>query len=112
MIDGENYLAHRLIWRMVTGEWPTHQIDHEDRDRANNRWKNIRPATNKQNSENLTVRSDSTSGVTGVCWDRRRGFWRAYLNHHGKQIPLGSHATFDLAVAARKAAEKVFFTHA
>ncbi len=110
-VNGENYKAHRLIWRMVTGEWPEHEIDHEDRDRANNRWKNIRPATSKQNAENHSLRVDNVSGVPGVWWDKRCQHWRAFINHHGKRISLGNHISFDIAVSARREAEKRLFTH-
>lgn len=112
MIDGENYVAHRLIWRMVSGEWPTHQIDHKDLNRSNNRWLNLRPATNKQNSENHSLRTDNTSGVVGVCWSPRHGRWRAFITHYGKQTHLGYHDDFETAVNARREGEQAFFTHA
>ena len=34
-IDGRLYLASRLIWLIVTGEWPHAQIDHLDLDKSN-----------------------------------------------------------------------------
>lgn len=39
------YRLGRLIWFWVTGEWPLNTIDHEDRDKQNNRWKNLRDVT-------------------------------------------------------------------
>ncbi|HFN3771038.1 TPA: HNH endonuclease signature motif containing protein, partial [Enterobacter hormaechei] len=39
---GRLYRAHRLIWLLVTGEWPKCHIDHVDNDGTNNRWSNLR----------------------------------------------------------------------
>src|SRR5215472_5251203 len=54
-IDGRSYLAHRLAWLYVTGEWPKGQIDHIDLDATNNRWVNLRAADNGKNGANRKV---------------------------------------------------------
>src|SRR5260370_40019772 len=41
-IDYRRYLAHRLAWFYVHGEWPPHQIDHIDLDKTNNTLVNLR----------------------------------------------------------------------
>lgn len=112
MIDGRNYRAHRLAYLYMLGVWPEHEIDHENRQRADNRWLNIRPATRKQNAENVSVRIDSTSGVRGVSWCSRTCKWRASIKHGYRQIWLGRHPTIEAATTARLRAEAVFFTHA
>ena len=110
-LDRGLYLGHRLAWFYVTGEWPT-RLDHEDRNRSNNRWKNLRPATHKQNMENRSVAKNSTSGVSGVTWITAKGMWRAQIQHHRKFVHLGYFHEFGEAKAARLAAEQVMFTHA
>lgn len=97
-------LAHRVIWKMMTGADPI-EVDHIDGDRSNNRWTNFREVTSSGNNRNSSRRSDNTSGVVGVFWNKQRGKWMAITALHGKQQYLGLFTSFDEAVAARKAAE-------
>ena len=40
-LKGRQLFAHRVAWKLVTGEEPPEVIDHVDRDRSNNRWKKL-----------------------------------------------------------------------
>lgn len=71
---GERYLVHRVIWKMVTGE-DAPFIDHEDLDKANNRWLNLRDCTKTQNQGNRSRRADNACGFKGVHWDACRRKW-------------------------------------
>jgi hypothetical protein len=51
-VAGAKYVAHRLAWLYVTGEWPAHLVDHENGDRLDNRFANLREATDSQNNFN------------------------------------------------------------
>lgn len=51
-IYGRSYPVHRLIWLIVTGEWPVHVIDHINRVRGDNRWENLRDVTAQENARN------------------------------------------------------------
>ncbi len=90
------YRAHRIIWLYMTGELPK-EIDHIDRDRLNNAWKNLRVVSRAVNSQNHTMQSNNTSGVTGVSWSTRDRVWRVMIG--GKYI--GCSKDFDEAVAIR-----------
>ena len=104
-------LAHRIIWKMVTGEEPN-EVDHIDGDRSNNRWSNLRDVSSQGNKRNAKLRSDNTSGVVGVTWHSTRKRWCAFIIIDGKCVSLGTFREFEEAVAARKAAEIAHNFHA
>ena len=59
----ERYLAHRLAWFYVHGRWPEPQIDHLNRNGADNRLVNLREVTAKGNCENRPL--------SGACLHRK-----------------------------------------
>lgn len=95
----KTYIAHRIIWKMMTGEDPVDQIDHIDGDRLNNRWSNLRPADNGKNRWNSKLAKNNKSGVKGVCWDTSHRKWNAYISIGGKQSRLGRFDVLDDAAA-------------
>lgn len=91
-VDGILYLAHRLAWLHVHGEWPESEIDHVDGCRLNNRLANLRLASRKKNSENIRkARTNNKLGILGVCV--YRGKFSASITQNGKHIFLGYHDT-------------------
>ena len=104
-ISGKYYLAHRIIWKIMTGEDPAEFVDHANGDRLDNRWANLRAASNGQNIQNAKLRKDNASGAKGVCWEPSHKAWKAYITANKKQIKLGRFKSLDDAIAARRAAE-------
>lgn len=39
--NGSYIMAHRIIWNLVTGEWPQHPVRHVNGDKLDNRWDNL-----------------------------------------------------------------------
>lgn len=109
-IGDKEYLASRLAWFYVHGEWPE-IIDHEDGNKLNNAISNLRNTTRQGNQQNLKRGIDNKSGQCGVCKEKRSGKWRAYINIKGKQKGFGLHDDFESAVSARKKAEKSYGFH-
>lgn len=107
-ILGHTFRAHRVIWAIVHGEWPSDQIDHDDGNRANNRLINLKCATNAENHKNEGRPKNNTSGVAGVFWCRQTGRWRATIKVNYRQHHLGRFATIEEAKAAREAAKAEF----
>lgn len=97
------YLAHRLAWFWVHGEWPSLDVDHIDGNTSNNRLSNLRLATKSQNLANRGAPSVNTSGFKGVA-ARLGGGWRARIRVDGKNIELGTFYTPEEAHAAYIAA--------
>jgi hypothetical protein len=90
---------------MMTGSWPTHEVDHRDRNPSNNAWSNLREATPSQNTANRAC----GRGVRGVSWCKRAQKWRATIKHQNKQKYIGMFSDVDEAAAAyRRAASDIF----
>lgn len=83
--------------------------DHIDRNPLNNTNDNIRIATQKNNSRNLPVKKNNTSGVSGVFWDKWCKKWRAQIKSDLKMFQLGSYVDKDDAITARLNAEIKYF---
>jgi hypothetical protein len=102
VIQYGHYLAHRLAWLYMTGEWPAGEIDHIDCHRSNNVWKNLRDSTRRQNGRNTRIKSTNTSGFKGVSMAKKSGGkerWRASIRANYQAIHLG---TFDTKEEAHK----------
>ncbi len=110
-INGKAYLAHRLAFLFMTGEFPPEQTDHINQVRDDNRWCNLATKTNQENSCNHTLRSTNSSGWTGVCWGKREQKWRARIMVHGVEKYLGTYHDIDEAVASRKEANLKYGFH-
>ena len=108
-VQSRKYLAHRLAWLYVYGEWPKGQIDHINRIRTDNRIANLREVSHKQNQQNRSKSSHNTSGHPGVHWNKRDSKWQAQIRHNRKHFHLGLFKSLEEAVAARKAAEKIYW---
>jgi hypothetical protein len=107
-IDDVSYAAHRVIWKLMTGDEPE-AIDHINGNTADNRWFNLRAADAKMNNRNKCLAKNNASGATGVYAVGLVGDgtlrWRARIVVGRRQKYLGTFPTFEAALAARKEAE-------
>jgi hypothetical protein len=94
-IDGRDYKAHRVIWKLITGNEPCAEIDHMDGDGANNSWLNLRAATDGEQRWNSAFLSTNTSGRRGVIWNKRLGKWQAAICVRGFRRHLGMFCSLD-----------------
>src|ERR1043165_9891835 len=78
-IDKRHFLAHRLAYLYMTGEWPNEIVDHRNQIRSDNRRCYIRPATFADNVHNQGLTSRNTSGFKGVSWHEGCGKWLAQI---------------------------------
>lgn len=70
---GVNHAAHRLAWAFSHGVWPSHQIDHKNGDRLDNRIVNLRDVPPLANSQNRALaNSRNTTRLLGVSRSREK----------------------------------------
>lgn len=108
---GKTYLAHRLAWLHVHGEWPANQLDHIDGDKTNNRIANLRQCVDAENAQNRARHRNNTSGSTGTYRDQS-GMFCARIRSNRKLIHLGTFGTQEEATSAYLAAKASLHTFA
>lgn len=103
-IDRRLYKAHRIIWKIVTGQDPLLEIDHRNRDRTDNRWSNLRVATRSENAINRDrITRSVSSPFRGVSYNRRDRRWQARIQRGGRSRSLGYFTSPEEAHSARQA---------
>lgn len=108
-VNGSNFKAHRIIWRMAHGVEPD-EIDHINGLRTDNRLSNLRDVSLQVNARNKRRLANRASEVTRVhLWDHdgKNQYWVASISSRC----LGYFHSFDDAVAARRAAEVTYGFH-
>lgn len=101
--------GHRLAVFWMTGEWPPHEVDHINGQKADNRWTNLRLATHEQNIQHrVTHNKNSRSGRKGV-FPVAHNRWKAAIIYKGYYINLGNYKDIDEAESVYKKAEKDLF---
>lgn len=88
-IDYVLYRAHRLAWLYMTGGWPKEDIDHKDLNGSNNKFSNLREATDTQNLSNRNKTINNASGYKGVALCKRTNKWRVQIMVNKKKIHVG-----------------------
>ena len=108
-LDGVDYRAHRIIWKMVHGFEPPDALDHIDGDKLNNRIENLRGATHSQNQMNKRCHRSNKSGFKGIFAHHAKSHqaWQAQIKANRKTYCLGTFRTPELAHAAYCRAAKL-----
>jgi hypothetical protein len=83
--------------------------DHINRNTMDNRKTNLRPVSYLQNSQNHSLRCDSSSGVSGVSFHKRDRIWQSYIEVNKQRVYLGSFTNKDDAIRARLNAEAKYY---
>lgn len=107
-LNGQLYLAHRIIWEMVNGPIPDGMlVDHKDGNPWNNKLDNIRLATPAQNAMNRKTRRDSKVGIKGIYV--KCGAWYSRIQVGSDRFIEGPFDTPEIAHASYcKMAKKHF----
>ena len=90
-LRGRYYLCHRVVWFFETGEWPSGQIDHINRDTTDNRIGNLRVCNTSENKQKLSAVGIGRSKMLGVKYrEGRPSPWVAQINVRGSRTYLGA----------------------
>lgn len=101
-VDRTVYRAHRLAWKIMTGEDPVTGIDHINGDPMDNRWANLRLADQTLNSCNRGAAKNNHLGIKGVSKNRSKFY--ASVSFRGKRVYRQG---FDSAEEAKAAYDRV-----
>lgn len=94
------------FWWVVFGK----NCDHIDHNTFNNQKSNLRQCNQQENMQNSGLKSNNTSGVIGVSFQKNTGKWIAYLNHNGKRVFTSKgYIKKEDAIKARLQAEQKYF---
>lgn len=99
-VNRKKYMSHRIIWFYMTGEWPKDQIDHINGVKDDNRWCNLREATNGQNQANTKQKTTKRSKYKGVYPNSTSNTWWSSIGINGKSRYLGTFLTQEKAALA------------
>ena len=94
----KTYKVHRLVWMYVKGKMPLGQIDHINRNKADNRIENLREANASENKQNMVdAPSGNKSKLLGVRVTSGGRFRADIRMPCGPKKYLGTFPTAELA---------------
>jgi hypothetical protein len=111
--NGKASRVHRVAFMEFNGTIPDGAtVDHVCHNRACVRPEHLRLLTSKQNNENRGgANRNSSTGVRGVIYDKRRGLYFGRVTHERIDHFTGYFANVDDAEAAVIAKRNELFTH-
>jgi hypothetical protein len=111
--QGTEQQAHRVAWERENGPLAEGLlVDHKCHNPPCVRVTHLRPATHKQNNENVRgPRKDSKTGVLGVSWHKASQKYRAQVRHNGVNLDFGGYDSIQEAGDVAKAKRLELFTH-
>ena len=103
--NNKQILLHRVVLGLKSDDNCVVDHKHGRESRNDNRKSNLRQCTHSENIMNTGLRSNNTSGVTGVHFDKRKQKWVARISANGQRIVLGEYDNFDDAKNKRLISE-------
>jgi hypothetical protein len=103
------HYAHRLAWMYETGSMPENSIDHINGNKSDNRFQNLREATQQQNVLNVGKRARNSSGYKGVSFSKAAQKYEARYRFNKTSEYLGLFNTaYEAHVAYENHVKSVF----
>jgi hypothetical protein len=99
---------HRVVCQLA-GKPLGPRTDHRNCNGLDNRSRNLRPATHRENTRNVRRRRDNQSGYKGVSWHKSNSTWVAQIRVNDRPKHLGCFTDkVEAAKAYDKAAKKLY----
>ncbi|EDR9150307.1 hypothetical protein BSY48_004415 [Salmonella enterica subsp. enterica serovar Agbeni] len=108
-VDGvtRDYKVHRLIYWLITGDW-VNMIDHVDRNKTNNLFKNLVATDSVDNGRNRNTNHNSSTGYIGVSKDKGTGY-RVFITLGGVRKHIGGYKCKETAALARDVLARIIY---
>lgn len=94
---GRKLPAHRIVMELHGVNIEGLQVDHINGNRKDNRFCNLRVATQSENLRNCKLSKANTSGTKGVSWHKQRSKWTVRVRVDGVYKSFGLYADYDEA---------------
>lgn len=102
--NNQIYPASVLIWFWMTGVWPFEVVDHKNRIKDDNRWLNLRLATQRQNTTNSRTKLGDRRGIQEMWGPRAGTRYRVGMCVEGKRLEIGLFKSLEEAKEAYRSA--------
>lgn len=103
-INGKFVYFHRAVLGFPNGI-----VDHINRNKLDNRKKNLRVVCRHINAVNRDIQKNNTSGYRGVSFLKKNKVWMSCITVNKKRHYLGCYSTAKQAAVAYNLAAKKFF---
>jgi len=103
-----NRKKYRTVYmhRLINDTESELETDHINRDKLDNRRKNLRSVSKSVNQSNKGIQKNNTSGFTGIFFEKQRNKWRIRLSMNKKRVNFGSFKDLESAVSCYKEIKK------
>jgi hypothetical protein len=114
-VSKRGYLATKYkgrvvpLHRLLLGNPKGMNVDHVNRDKMDNRRRNLRLCTPQENSFNQSIRKTNTTGYIGVSKVKDRHAFEAYIHYCGRKYHIGTFPDEILAARVRDNAAAMLF---
>lgn len=108
-VQKRNIYLHQLLTNTHINRDKTKVVDHVNHNKLDNRLKNLRVVTYKENSRNCTISKKNKAACTGVTFNKTRKRWQAIITINYKNKMLGMFKSKEDAITARKQAEQIYW---
>lgn len=103
-IGGEMIYLHRFLLAPL----PSFVVDHVNRTPLDNRRRNLRIVTQRENTENSEGQQNGSSRFKGVAWTTKRQKWTVFVGRKANRHLLGA---FDCEIEAAQAYNRWVLEH-